>query len=869
MSNASEVRHVLVIEDQKSRRIVSLTENNYDIGRDPNSAIPLFDRQVSRHHATLLRVNEYQNEHFSYRLIDGNLQGKRSTNGIMVNAQYCLSHELKHGDLIRFSSKSKASYHVISITTESDLDALQNDVLGSIHLVKSKGTYPGVGTETIAGDEAISSLEEVEAGLDVFDDDRGEDSAFNTAILDQGLKENDEPISKDLGKSPTVQTKSLPSLAEYSPTAIVEFSFGGEITYLNPAAIRLFPDLQQAKQKHPILEGLLSLTSAQEGTSFARELEIVQKCYEQHVHFSAELQLVCCYLYDITFQRRLERDQKRLRQRYQVYRQLGSEGVLIVDVKTKSILDANPAYCQMLGYTEVQLLDLNLYQLVELERDIVDANLDVAQQQEPFLWQNISIRSEAGTLHSVSVTIYQSLWDGKPAYCLIVKDGRGQQKNDEAIAFQHLHDPITQIPNRPFLLKQLEVALDHARRHEHLFAVLFLSLESWRTINHSLGHSTGDLVLQVVEKRLQSCIKQGDSICHWGGELFCVLLPLIKNTEDPIKVSDRIFKALQEPVMVSGQELVLLANIGIAIYPDDGENLEDLLKNADTALGQIERKGTYHHQFFNPRLSEEARLTLRLERLLESAISKKQFTLVYQPQVNLVTNKITGMEALLRWEHPEVGTIPPKKLIDLAVKTGLIFEIGQWVIRTACQQNLVWQKAGIAPFTIGINLSGREFYQETLTAMVATTLNDTGLDPQWLELEITEQSLQRNPSLSKKILQELTELGTRIALDGFGRGYSSLGLVHSLPLHTLKLDQAMIRDLRGTSQEKGVVEAILSLAQGFNLRAIAEGVETEQQLNWLRQWQCQEIQGYWFSRPLKVKDATQFLQQQAAGNNSP
>lgn len=848
MSNASEVRHVLVIEDQKSRRIVSLSDNTYNIGRDPTNAIVLYDRQVSRHHATLLRVNDYQNHHFSYRLIDGNLQGKRSTNGIMVNGQYCLSHELKHGDLIRFASKSKASYHVISVSTESDLDFLR--------LGDGANLSPGDAVFSPSPENLVAIADLVES----FDSEEsaGEDSAFNTAIIHPTMNKKLEEMSVN----ETVQLNRSTSLSEYSPQAIIEVSFAGQVLYLNAAATIKFPDLHREQINHPILAGLLSLIPHQDSTSFVRELEVGKNCYEQHIHFQPEQQLICCYVVDITKQRLLERDYKLLHQRYQLYRQLTTEGIIIVDADSKDILEANPTYCQMLGYGETEITGLSLYQVVAAAREIIDTQLQAAQQQEPFFLEETFHRAANGNLIGVSTNVYSTILRGRTVYCLSVRDRRSHQQIEEKLRYEQFHDPLTNLPNRQFLYQQLELSLNHARHHEHLLAILFLHLDSLATINQSLGHRIGDQSLQSFAAKVQSCLRSGDVVCYWGGATLCVLLPLIKNSEDTIKLAERIFTALEEPVTIENQTLVLTGNVGIVVYPQDGDDSDALLKNADLALARIPKSGGGHYQFFNPQLSEEARLQFRIERLLQQAIARKQLMLVYQPQVNLQHGTITGVEALLRWEHPEVSYLSPAKFIPLAAKTNLIFEMGQWVIKTACQQNLRWQKEGLPPFPIAVNLTSQEFYQNAFATMVAKILEEVGLDPHWLEFDITEETLRLNPTEAKKTLKDLTELGVRIALDDFGRGYASLGLLNHFPLRTIKLDQRFIRDLRGNAQENSLITAIAALGKGFNLRIIAEGVETEQQLNILRHLQCEEAQGYWFSRPLKVKEATQFLRQQ-------
>jgi EAL domain-containing protein (putative c-di-GMP-specific phosphodiesterase class I) len=315
----------------------------------------------------------------------------------------------------------------------------------------------------------------------------------------------------------------------------------------------------------------------------------------------------------------------------------------------------------------------------------------------------------------------------------------------------------------------------------------------------------------------------------------------------------------------------LSSTIGIAVYPDDGTTAPELFNHADIALHQLRQEGHNQYQFYNTRFSTEARFQIRLEQLLEQAIAKKQFHLRYQPQLDLQTGLVTGLEAFLRWEHPEVGEIAPSKIIPLAAQSSLIFEISDWVLRQACQHNRAWQKDRLPPVPVSVNLCRQEFYRQELATVVAKILNETGLDPRWLELEITEAVLRHDPPSAKKSLRDLRNLGVRIALDDFGTGASSLGFITQFDLQTVKLDQQLIRNMRGLPQEKALIAAIVALGQGFQCRVVAEGLEGEAQLQMLQQLHCPQAQGYWFSPPLKAKDVTLFLQQRqnAAKGQTP
>ncbi len=841
MSNVSEVRYLLVIADQKSRRIVPLTDNTYSIGRDPHSNILLYDRQVSRHHATLLKINDIKHDQPCYRIIDGNLKGKKSTNGIAVNGKYCLSHDLAPGDLIRFGNQSQANYHIIADSCELALlkesDSNPQDVETCLPL------------DDLPSENHVASLDEI------FLEDEEEDDQPKTMTFGNREKNKDsEPF------------KNQASLADSNPNPIIELDFQGQITYLNAAAKIKFPDLIKLQALHPILQNLIGKRTPKEGTSFVREIQFEQSFFEQHIHYLKESECLRSYLFEITKYRKREVKLTAGKDRYRFFFEQSTEGILVINPDTKHIIEANQAYCQLLGYSSAEIIGCNLYQLLETERDSFNEALAKITPDNPYMIRESFHRHQNGSLLAVAGQISLTSYQGQEVLCLNVRDIRDQKQAEEELQYQLLHDPLTNLPNREFFKQQLGVALAHAQRHEHLLAVIFIDIDSFTHINNTLGHSLGDKVLQSFAARLSSCIRAGDTVTRWGSDEFVLLLPQIKNTEDTVKLTQRIFDTLQRPFVLDEHRLQIKCSIGIAIYPQDGDNAEGLLKNADTALYRTKEQGKNHYQFYSPHLTAEAELLLRLESLLHHALEKKQFFLQYQPQLQYKTGKIVGMEALLRWETPAFGLIMPQKFLPLAVKTNLILHLSKWVLKTACEQNLSWQKNGLPPIPVTVNLSAREFQQPHLATVVASILDETGLDPQWLELELTELTLRQNLNLARKTLQDLQNLGVRIALDDFGRGFSSLGYLKQFSFRTLKLHQDFIRDLRGTSEELGLISAILAIGKGFNMRVVGEGVETSEQLKILQDLNCTEIQGYWFSRPLPSKEATELLSKIARNN---
>jgi diguanylate cyclase (GGDEF)-like protein/PAS domain S-box-containing protein len=821
MTNPQEVRHILVIEDQKSRRIISLREEIYSIGRDPSCSIVLYDRQVSRCHATLVQVADPQeSDHYFYRIVDGDSQGKRSTNGISVNGKRCFSDELKHGDLVWFGNKSKASYHIISTASE-------------LYLLK-------------AGEQA----EKPNPALNFSKNTQGDGiDSKKTIVFDQ----NPELVNqKDLVR--------LSSLAEFSPNPIIEIDFQGRINYLNPAASVKFPDIQEAQLKHPILKDILTQSQEREGTSLIREVRVDRDIYEQHIHYLIDNRVIRSYIFDVTKYKKLEASLKNSQERYKFLVQQASEGIFLVDASTKQIIEANPAYCNLLGYRLEELLKLSLYDLVEVDRETLNLQLQQVCAEKPSLVTESLHRCQDGS--SIDVEVNISLTDGyddKEILCFAVRDLSDHKRSEEQLQYQAFHDALTNLPNRAQFTQTLSSAIAKAQNQDQLMAVVFLDLDSFKNVNDTLGHTIGDKVLQNFAQRLCACVREGDTVARWGGDEFTILLPKIRSSDDTVRLAQRIFEVLKKPFDIDKYELNIKTSIGIAVYPQDGQDAETLLKNADAALYRTKDQGRNHYQFYNPSMTADASLLMKLETLLHQALDRKEFSVYYQPQIQLATGEITGMEALLRWQHPELGSVSPAKFIPLAEKTDLMIHIGKWVLKTVCEQNLAWQKTGLPSMPISVNLSSREFKQPNLAEVVARVLDETGLDPQWLELEITEATLRQNLEVAQTTLRDLQNLGVRIALDDFGTGFSSLGYLKQFAFRTLKIDQTFIRDLRGNPQERGIISAAIALGRGFNLRVVAEGVETQQQLDLLRSLQCEQGQGYCFSRPLPKDEATQLL----------
>jgi diguanylate cyclase (GGDEF)-like protein len=435
-----------------------------------------------------------------------------------------------------------------------------------------------------------------------------------------------------------------------------------------------------------------------------------------------------------------------------------------------------------------------------------------------------------------------------------------EKERARAIAEEKAHyDTLTQLPKRSILTYQLAEAIVKAQKNAHLLAVMFVDLYRFKFINDTLGHQTGDYLLQQVVQRLKDCIRGEDLIARWGSDEFTLLLPKISDREAINAIAQKILDALKSPFQINNRLIHIIGNVGIAVYPEHGKDAEILLKNADAALSQAQKYSRHNYQYYNPTLNSQAYELLTLENLLHSALKNEELLLYYQPIVNLDTGKIAKMEALLRWQNPQLGLVPPYIFIPLAEENGAIISIGEWVIKTACSQNKIWQNMGLPPIKVSVNLSVRQFQQKNLTSTIVKILEQTKLAPDYLELEITESITMKDTESAKTILAELNHLGIALSMDDFGTGYSSLSYLKQFPFNTLKIDRSFIKDLHSSAQDIAIVNAIITLGQGLNLNVVAEGVETEELKDLLKKLGCEYIQGYLFSKPLPAAEATKLL----------
>jgi diguanylate cyclase (GGDEF)-like protein len=591
VNNVSLVRHILVLEDQGCRRTISLEENRYSIGRHSSNSVMLYSKQASRKHATLVRKTNNKTNDYSFWILDGDLEGNKSHNGIFVNGAKCLVHELRDGDLINFGCNVNASYHMISNVSDTHFDR-----------------------------ESVSIKNSKEQSID-----------------------------------PSIPGRQL--------------------------------------QKTLIL--------------------------------------------------------------------------------TDSSLDSS--------------------------------------------------------------------------------------NNDDTFQDQAYRDSLTDLPNRTLFNEHLSIALTNAKRNQIQMAIILLNLENFSHVNDTLGYGIGDQALQSFSQYLKTSLRSIDIVARWGGDEFIVLLPQINNTEDITKIGQRILNSLNRSFEIEQHQVYLRQNAGIVIYPQDGEDGKTLLRKAKISLENTKKHNKERAHLLDSRNNAKTSQFLKIEQLLYKALEQQEFSLHYQPQVNINTGELYGMEALLRWQHPELGLLSPRQFIPWAEKSNLIVPLNQWVLRTACRQNKAWQKAELPSLPVAVNLSARQFQDPSLTKTIAQVLEETGLESQWLEVEITETTIMQNVDLARQVCHDLQQMGVRIALDDFGTGYFSLSDLQEFSFTKLKIDRSYVNRLKENPGDTAMISAVIALGHSFNLKVLAEGVETQQQLELLRHLQCEEMQGYRFSPPLKVEEASEFL----------
>ena len=526
---------------------------------------------------------------------------------------------------------------------------------------------------------------------------------------------------------------------------------------------------------------------------------------------------------------------------------------------------ASPSFEAILKYDLSSIRHLTLFEMIHPDdQELVNKEIRIfCKRKKTVRHIEIRIRDNKGEYIDIEASfsvIDKSSFSKNDLILVVMRDIRFRKIFEQKIYHLAFHDSLTNLPNRRSFMNELnrEILDRKHRASSTKMSVLFIDLDNFKSINDQWGHDVGDQVLIEAARNIKDAINPSDLVGRVGGDEFIVLLRDIKDEEDLIKYVTRILTKFNTPISISGQEYIMTCSIGVATYPNDGDTSRELIKNADDALYNVKNKGKNHYLFFNSKIKNESLERRLLENALRMAIKDEQFYLEYQPKLNLSTQKLIGMEALVRWKHPELGTISPGKFISLAEETGLIVPLGEWILRESCRQMKKWQEKGYRSLVISVNVSIRQLEDATFIDTVKNILKETDLDPKWLEMEVTE-SVFMDVNDAASILEQIRQLGIQISIDDFGTGYSSLSYLKHLPIDTLKVDASFIRDIHVNEESRAIVKSVLTLATTLGLNVIAEGIEIQEHVNELNKDGLLFGQGFYFSKPLNSQAFEEYL----------
>ncbi|MDP2678332.1 MAG: EAL domain-containing protein, partial [Rhodoferax sp.] len=594
------------------------------------------------------------------------------------------------------------------------------------------------------------------------------------------------------------------------------------------------------------------------------------------VHTHLELSLLHRYFEQQVEQRTVTLREANLelqesREKYRVLTESINDVIWAVDADTLRFLYVSPSIFKLNGFTPEDVMShpIDAYIPAEKAADLkvlYCKNLEKFRTGQKYIEQfhieevELTCKDNSRVWTEIVSDFHLNERSGRVEILGVARNINERKKAEERIRFLSNFDQLTGLPNRAELMERFQHAVGQSLRGGKQLALMYLDLDHFKNINDTLGYSFGDQLLLEVSKCLRAAIHEEDTVSRQGGDEFILIVPGV-NEEGAARLCSTLIEVVSQPYLIEGQELSITPSIGIAIYPNDGEDFEVLLKNADTAMYRVKQGSRNDFRFFTPQMQSNARRTLILSNALRHALVREQLHLHYQPQIDLQQNCVLGCEALLRWQHPELGMISPAEFIPLAEESGQINQIGEWVMRTAVKQLKMWIDQGLQPMMMAVNLSAAQFRHPNLPELVSSILDEVNLPHQYLELELTEAVAMSSPQEAIAVMDQLHARGVRISIDDFGTGYSSLSYLKRFKVNKLKIDQSFVRDISDDPDDKAIVIAIINMADGLGLKTIAEGVETEGQLDFLRTHGCHEIQGYLFSKPLPAEQFEIYLKE--------
>jgi diguanylate cyclase (GGDEF)-like protein/PAS domain S-box-containing protein len=556
---------------------------------------------------------------------------------------------------------------------------------------------------------------------------------------------------------------------------------------------------------------------------------------------------------DITERKRMEAALRQSEEKYRNILETIQEGYFEVDLNGNFTF-CNNSMSRLTGHSKEELLGMNHRQFTneETSKEVFQAFSEVYNTEEPskgFDWQIIKKNGIEGYIEA-SVTLQKDSSGNPTGFKGMIRDITERKRIEQQINYMATHDALTGLPNRLMFSQLLNHAIRSAQRHGKQLAVLFIDLDRFKAINDSLGHEAGDRMLKEMARRFKRSLRAVDVVGRLGGDEFIILTEEVDELSQIANVAHKILATTIQPMSLQGEECRVTASIGISIYPGDGTDEQTLIKNADIAMYFAKEEGKNNYQFYSKDIQSQSNKRFSIEINLRRALERNELSLEYQAKLDFKTGLITGVEALLRWENSCLGSITPTQFIPVAEETGLIVPIGRWVMKTACAQNVAWQREGLPPICMAVNLSLRQLMDENLLKDIKAALDESGMAPNLWELEITESMVMHNPDRLIELLTDIKKLGVRLAIDDFGTGYSSLAQIKNFPIDTLKVDRSFIRNLSQDSENQAITKAIITMGKNLSLTVVAEGVETQEQKDFLRGLICDEMQGFHFSKPI-------------------